>query len=331
MFHTPDDYIEFWAPKKKPTEEGKWKNLFRTYTSNKTALKIMRLNKKIRGEIAGYFYGRLNMRFSGSDGVLVMMFFNNTIKRWNCNFIKHITVHIPSGELYNCTMRKWDRLTGIQTRRGMRVPDFHPRAKRWDRDPKLAYRTLAERNYDMALRKGSRQLANMEGLKLLEILVPWDYPLFDTRINDNWEETAVLCTCPDDVIWSLSSEDWVWHVVEEHSRNPRYWASLADLKQQSSSDGLTIALVYDYNSATNFRFQDCDDRPQRVRQNLRLGRWLAAYASVMGYKFGYARCADKGAYKVRYDEDTLLSESLESLKDHPDEYDPLLEPPELSG
>lgn len=286
----------------------------------------MRLSKKIREEVADYFYGRLNMRFSDSAGFLVMALFNHSIRPWNSSFITHITVKFPHDIVDNATLKRWDRFTSIQGSRGMRIPDIRYREMQHSRGT-----TKAECRYDITVFSGFCQLSNMAGLKLLEILVPWDYVPLDKAVrSENWEYTDVPCDC--EAFPNLSPKDQVRHLFEGHNRDSEYWALLANLKQYNSSDDLTIALVYDYNSTRRRNaFEYYFDRSEVVRENLRRGRWVAAYASVMGYKFGYARCAEKGAYKVRYGEDTLMAESLELLKADPLAYDPSLEPPELSG
>lgn len=286
----------------------------------------MRLSKKIREEVADYFYRRLNMRFSGWTGFLVMALFNHSIRSWNCSFITHITVKFPHDIVDNAFRKRWDHFASIQESRGMHIPNIGGREMERSRGT-----TKAECYYDLTVFRGFRQLSNMAGLKLLEILVPWDYVALDsTLLSENWEYTHVPCDC--EAFPSLSPRDQVRHLFEGHNGDSEYWTLLADLKQYNSSDDLTIALVYDYNSTRRgYPFETCFDMHDVVRNNLRRGRWVAAYASVMGYKFGYARCADNGAYEVRYDEDTLMMESLELLKADPVAYDPLLEPPELSG
>ncbi|KAG6357832.1 hypothetical protein INS49_013713 [Diaporthe citri] len=326
LFPIPGDQFEFWAPQEKTRGKEKWQNLFRKYASNKKAMRIMRLSKKIREEVADYFYGRFNMRFSDSSGFLVMTMFNHSIRFLNCSFINHITVRMPCGYLSSCRLRRWDRFTCIQRSRGMRIPFIGRRAKQRSQGG-----TEAECNHDITVRRGFRQLRDMAGLKLLEILVPWDYLPPETAVyDDSWQSTVVPCDCEE--FQGLSSEDQIRHRFEEHCYDSEYWELLATLKQQTSSDDLTIALVYDYNSARRGRpFEDYENDGDYVRSNLRGGRWVAAYAAIKGYEFGYARPAEKGVFKVRYDEDTVMSKSLELLKDDPLEYDPLLEPPELSG
>lgn len=287
----------------------------------------MRLNKKIHEEVADYFYGRFNMRFSGPTGFLVMTMFNHSIRPLNCSFIKHITVRIPCGYSSAYSLKGWDRFVRVQRSRGMRIPFIGRRAKQRSQGG-----TEAECNHDITVRRGFRQLRDMAGLKLLEILVPWYYlPPEMALYDDNWQQCAVVpCDCEE--FQGLSSEDQIRHRFEEHCEDSDYWKLLANLKQQTSSDDLTIALVYDYNSgARGTPFEEYDNDDDYVRSNLRGGRWVAAYASIKGYEFGYARPAEKGVFKVRYDEDTVMSKSLELLKDDPLAYDPLLEPPELSG
>lgn len=283
----------------------------------------MRLSKKIREEVADYFYGRLNMRFTNSwNSFLAMTVFHYTIGPFNRNFIRHVTVGMPDSALCSGTLGSWNRFARVVERRGMRTPYIGYREKKRSRGD-----TEAQRIHYIAARRGFRQLGNMAGLKLLEILIPWTYLDFLFI----WRPTMVACGCGKDF---QSPEDQIRHFVEDHTGQRDFWALLAGLKQQSSSDDLTIALVYDYAS-TPFTpdSEDFEDYVpySDIHDPLRIGRWMAAYASVMGYKFGYARSAKKGAYKVRYDQDILLSKSLERLKDDPLQYDPLLEPPKLSA
>ncbi|KAL2272171.1 hypothetical protein FJTKL_07450 [Diaporthe vaccinii] len=167
LFPVPGDHFELWAPQEKATGKEKWQNLFRKYASNKKAMRIMRLNKKIHEEVADYFYGRFNMRFSGPTGFLVMTMLNHSIWPLNCSFIKHTTVRIPCGYPSACSMKRWDIFVRIQRSRGMRIPFIGRRAKQRSQGG-----TEAECNHDITVRRGFRQLRDMAGLKLLEILVP---------------------------------------------------------------------------------------------------------------------------------------------------------------
>lgn len=319
LFDSPGQYLELWGPDS--FGKRKWQNIFRAYESRKKLLRIMRLNKKIREEVADYFYGQLNMRFSSEDGFYAMAVFNHTIQPLNCSFIRHITVAFPCNDIHYFCMRNLKQICDVQRRRGMRLPRFRSREMNRSRGG-----TQAACDLDLTVHRGFRQLGSMTGLKLLEILIPWNYVYMDTVCRGH-RDKRVPCECPD--ILSLSPENLVRHFLEAHFCNSDYLTLLANLKEQSSRDDLTIALVYDYNASCHF--EDISPDGAMMRESLRGGRWLAAYASVMGYKFGFSPYAPKGAYKVRYDEDTLMSKSLEELKADADEYDPLLEPPELSG
>lgn len=319
LFDSPGQYLELWGPDS--FGKRKWQNIFRAYESRKKLLRIMRLNKKIREEVADYFYGQFNMRFSSEDGFYAMAVFNHTIQPLNCSFIRHITVAFPCNGIQYFFMRNLHQICDVQRRRGMRLPRFRSREMNRSRGG-----TQAACDMDLTVHRGFRQLGSMTGLKLLEVLIPWNYVYMDTVCSGHWHR-RVPCDCPH--ILSLSPENQVRHFLEAHFYNSDYLTLLANLKQQSGRDDLTIALVYDYNSGRVL--EDYADDVATAHACLRGGRWLAAYASVMGYKFGYSPYASKGAYKVRYDQDTFMSKSFEELKADPDEYNPLLEPPELSG
>lgn len=280
----------------------------------------MRLSKKVREEVAQYFYGRHNMRFSTYNGFQAMTVFNHTIGRANCDFIKHITVQIPnrtsagSGQgAYACMhyIAEWAAFRKIQEGRGMRIPDLGFRMKHYDQG-----RVRGEYNYDKAVFKGFRQLRNMASLRTFEILIPWDYH-FITQFAPNH-----TCQCSFEDMQRLGPVDRVRHYIEEHSSNPEYWALLAGLKKQSASKDLTIALVIVHGSL----FEDGADFDDGSLWGhyLRQGRWLAAYASVMGYQFGHTEWEASRTYTVRYDKDRMLSFFPDDGEDHA-----LLEPPEL--
>lgn len=277
----------------------------------------MRLSKKVHEEVAQYFYGQHNMRFSTYNGFLAMAVFNHTIRRANCDFIKHITVQIPNREdggqgAYACMhyIAEWDAFKGIQKGRGMRIPDFGFRMKHYDQG-----RVRGEYNYDKAVHKAFRQLRNMASLRTFEILIPEKY-----RFIHNFGRNR-SCECSFEDMHMLGPVDRVRHYIEEHSGNPEYWALLANLKQQSASQDLTIALVLMHGQL----FEDGADfvSSSKMAHYRRQGRWLAAYASIMGYQFGHTSWEAGRTYTVRYDKDRMLSVSPEEAEEH------LLEPPEL--
>lgn len=343
LFKAPDNFFELWAPREwtrrqDRTEEGRllkcghWaKNSFRQFASQKRALRVMRLCKKIRGEVQDYFYGGNNFRFSHVNGFLVMAAFNHTIRPANFSFLKHITVQIPNRVRDNSYSEGMDSKTGwrsfdqLLARRGMRVPDYGLRI----RHGKRSYRIQGEGDYtyDRAVHKGFRQLRDMPSLKLLEITIPWNYRfLKPARFDRTPRQEGTQCHCQIEDVEAMCPEDRIWHTIEEHCRDPEYFTLLADLKENAASDDLTIALVIHYGTLRWTPEQMSRD-PEHLAY-LRQGRWIAAYAALMGYEFGHARWEtegpQRGTYQVRYDEDPLLA-----LLPEDEDEDPLLEPPEL--
>lgn len=281
----------------------------------------MRLSKKVREEVSQYFYGRHSLRFSTYNGFMVMAIFNHTIRQANCDFIKHITVQIPNrdtpaaGEGANSCMHyiaQWDAFKAIQKGRGMRIPDFGFRMKHYGLG-----RVRGEYNYDKAVHKGFRQLRSMASLTILEILIPWDY-----HFTHRWAHNP-SCQCSLEDMQMLGPVDRVRHYIEEHSSNREYWAMLADLKQQSASKDLTIALVL-MDQQLFEDGADFDPRSAWQHHPWRQARWLAAYASVMGYRVGHTNWENSRTYTVRYDED-----EIPSLPRQEAEENALFEPPEL--
>ena len=61
--------------------------------------------------------------------------------------------------------------------------------------------------------------------------------------------------------------------------------SLTNLKENTASDDLTIALVIDYRMAER-EPEDLHDSQTRLF-DLRQARWIAAYAAVMSYEVGH--------------------------------------------
>lgn len=339
LFKTPDKFFELWAPeewtrRQGQTEEGRstkyghWaKNSFRQFASQKRGLRLMRLCKKIHDEVADYFYGGNNFRFTHFDGFLVMAAFNHTIRPATFSFLKHITVQIPNRMRDSSYREGMDSKTGwrnfdrLLTRRGMRVPDYGVRIGHGKRS--YLVQGEGDYTYDQAVRKGFRQLRDMPNLKLLEITIPWDYHFLRSYRPSHPRDKATQCHCPVEDVEAMGPEDRIWHTIEEHCRDPDYFTLLADLKENTASGDLTIALVFHYGS-----LRWTDESNVEWRDNLRQGRWIAAYAAMMGYEFGHAIWEEegpqRGTYQVRYDEDPRLA-----LVPVDQEENSLLEPPEL--
>ncbi|POS76475.1 hypothetical protein DHEL01_v205134 [Diaporthe helianthi] len=318
LFNTPA-YFELWAPWKLTKQGSRCKNQFNTYASKKKALKIMRLSKKVHKEATAHFYSRTNFRFSTYNGFAAMAVFNHNLGRGNCELIRHITVQIPNREdlassqgSQSCMwyMSEWHAFVDIhRNKRGMRIPDFGYRRRHSEQG-----RILGEFNYNKAVLLGHRQLRAMASLRALEILIPWDYR-FITVLG--WRKH---CKCKTKAMREgATPEVVVRHCVKEHSCNPEYWTLLEDLKRETASEDLTISLVLVYGPSWRIAQPDSRDFPLQ-------GRWLAAYASVMGYRFGHAMWAkDKSTYVVRYDKNELLSVAPDQA-----EHKAKFEPPKLT-
>jgi len=268
---------------------------------------MMRLCKKIRNEVADYFYGGNNFRFSNDDGIVVMAAFFHTIRPKNRSFLQRVTVQIPNRQVrFDHTVESdtaWGNLEGVLTHRGMRMPHFGFKAKH-----KANGRKEGEFCYDKSVYMCFRQLRGMPNLRRLEITIPWHYKFFvDDSISRNnvipgAEDDAAYCNCPAQDVEAMSPEDRIRHTVEEHARDGQYWDLLADLKENAASKDLTVALVTHYGT-TEARPEN-GARSQSTTFNLRQARLIAAYAALMGYKMGHARWETqgprRGSYQVLY-------------------------------
>lgn len=334
LFNVPDNFFEFWAPDIwAPKVSHCAKNSFRQFAYRKRALQVMRLCRKIHEEVSDYFYGGNNFRFSHANGFVVMAAFNHTIKPANFSFLKHITVQIPNrmydgsyGDKALDSKTGWQNFDQLLARRGMRIPDYRFRIHRGKRS--FLIQRDGDYTYDQAVRNGFRQLRRMPNLKLLEITIPWDYRFLSDTIYYRAltpEEEATQCHCPIEYVEAMSPEDRIGHTIEAHCRDAEYLKSLADLKENTASEDMTIALVIHYGTLCEYP-EEILRRPNELRQ----ARWIAAYAAVMGYAFGHAKWEtegpDLGTYQVRYDEDPILAFVPEDQEENS-----LLEPPKLPG
>lgn len=343
LFNIPGNFFELWAPREW-TKSGRWdrkddwdrwgwaKNTSRQIARQKQGLRMMRLCKKIRAEVADYFYGGNNFRFSNHSGIVVMAAFFHTIRPEHCSFLRHITLQIPNRQI-GCSDQTvqsntaWFNFDYVLTCRGMRVPRFNFRAKHKEQG-----RSEGEFCYDKSVYRCFRQLREMPNLRRLEIIIPWDYKLIGHNYSRHrdWdeveEEDPAFCLCPAEEIEAMSPEDRIWHTVRDHSRDVQYWDLLADLKENTASGDLAIALVIHYNSSGR-PLPHLADWPYSSSQ-VRQARWIAAYAALMGYEVGHARWETKGpgrgTYQVRYDEDPTIGKIREGQENL------LCEPPKLT-
>lgn len=336
LFDIPNNFFELWAPREW-ARNGHWaKNSFRELKSLRTRLRVMRLCKKIREEASDYFYGGNNFRFTNFNGFLVMTVFNHTIRPANCSFLKHITVQIPNlmrENLYDegvVSKTGWKKFDQLLARRGMRVPNYGVCIKHGKR--KFRIQGEGADTYNRAVLKGFRQLRNMPSLKLLEITIPWNYRLRDGGYRAPGPDETTQCYCPAEDVGAMCPEERIRHTIEDHLQGPHYWTLLADLKENAASKDLSISLVIHYG----FDRLELELAPELLGQpaRMRQARWIAAYAALMGYGFGYTwwetegpvEGPRRGTYRVCYQEDHLL-ELVWDLEDQ--EENPLLEPPKL--
>lgn len=342
LFNIPGNFFELWAPRKWTKQRRSWreddgpsrhgwaKNSSRQIAHQKQGLRMMRLCKKIRTEVVDYFYGGNNFRFSSDNGIAVMAAFFYTIRPDNCSFLRHITVQIPNRQV-GCSdgtvasNTAWDHFSRVLSRRGMRVPRFG-----FGNKQKAKGRSEGEFCYDKSVYRCFRQLREMPNLKRLEITIPYDYEFLDFQSSWTWgiegDEGTTHCSCPEEDIQVMSPEDRIWHTVREHTIDDQYWNLLADLKENAASDGLAIALViHDNWFASDLARYKLVNR--YLGSEMRQARWIAAYASLMGYEFGHTYWETKGpgrgSYRIRYDEDPVLA-GIPKGQDNS-----LLEPPEL--
>lgn len=342
LFKIPGNFFELWAPSQWTKQRRRWagqsnddddwnrwgwaKNNYRQIAHQKQGLRMMRLCKKIREEVADYFYGGNNFRFSNEDGIVVTAALFYTIRPFNCNFLRHVTLQIPNrqGEYEDHTVKSnsaWNNFYGVLTRRGMRIPQYGFRAKH-----KAKGRSEGEFCYEKSVYRCFRQLREMPNLMRLEITIPWDFVFLEDIYCGSPKESVAHCICPAEHVEAMSPDHRIQHTIQEHGRDTEYWDLLADLKKNTASKNLTIALVIHYG--TTYHLPEDTFGTRSTTSNLRQARWVAAYAALMGYEMGHARWETegpgRGSYQVRYDEDLMRAVIPEG------EENSLLEPPQLT-
>lgn len=300
LFHIPNKFFELRVGVYRPAAV----NSYPLLAAQMGRLRMMRVCKQIRGEVAEYFYGGSNFRFSHESGIAVMSCFFHTIGSFNCSFLRHVTVQLPNRPPYpGLTGRQsnaaWHELRRELSRQGMRNPNYkyQPRYE-------AEGRPFGAHCYDEAVHRVFRRLRNIPNLRRLEITIPAYHPFLDF----DTEYDTFLCACPGVDIEAMSHDDRTRHIIRDHSRDSEYWDLLADLKENAASEDLTIALVLQYE-AIEYVGPTVHLLERIVGQ--REGPWIAAYAGLMGYELGHARWETEGqaayeTYKVRHDADPLL-------------------------
>lgn len=305
LFSVPNQFFELRLPALiTPT----FMNSYPLLAAQMGGLRMMSVCREIRGEVAEYFYGANNFRFSQEYGFAVMLCFFYTIRSVNCSFLRNITVQLPNRRLYpgitgGLSNGRWHGLCGALSGHGMKT--IH----RIFQSPHKVEpgRLWAETCYDQAVRKAFSRLRRMPCLKRLEIIIPTDGFFLAIDMGDG---TNPRCACPG--VEDMGRDDRIRHLVRKHSGDSKYWDLLARLKKETVSTDLTVALVilypkiYEFSTPCLAQIQRPRDREFRKRE----GRLIVAYAALMGYEFGHATWETDGqgyeTYKVRYDEDPAL-------------------------
>ncbi|OJD32678.1 uncharacterized protein BKCO1_3700033 [Diplodia corticola] len=320
--HVSGGFLELWSPAIWH-HEARWrwrdwaalstplKNTFWQYASKRRALSLMRLCKKMYGEVAHMFYTKQNFRFTNLDGVLMLGAWLHTINAAHFRYLRHVTVHAAlhyRGDGSIADSGQWNAFQQLVARRGMKFPCF-----KYRRTPK--YYDAGKVGHESTVNRVVSILKSLPDLRRLEVLFEWDSPFIG--FNDRRMVDCYL-GYPE----QLEPAAAVRHVVEDHCRDPTWWPLLAGIKREAVSPDLKMALVllYGPNDVSTYELAS-----PYVDEKMRAGRWLGAYAKIMGYDFGHARW-EKGAYQVRYDANELLARR--EIKE--DEEGPFLpEPPEV--
>lgn len=261
---------------------------------------MMRVCKKIRGEVAEYFYGGNSFRSSLPNSVLFMSCFFHTIGNFNCSFLKHVTLQMPNPwvdapcfEANIPSFHGWDKIIQRASRQGLRNHDCEYQPK-YNRDA----RSWGEYYYDETMRGLFSKLRDMPNLKKLEFMIPARRCFFNSKKCASTANCAAQkslhCHCPGGGIQTMSPDDRTRHIFRDHSELREYLDLLADLKETTVSGDLKIALVflypqtrhlYPHHSIMMVKFQQMWEDEFRCRE----GIWTAAYATIMGYELGHAR------------------------------------------
>ncbi|KAL0254782.1 hypothetical protein SLS55_009306 [Diplodia seriata] len=307
----PGQFLELWSPVTwhspgddrdcifDDRQRGKTpiQNTFWRYASLRKGLSLLRLCKKVHGELTEMFYAEQNFRFSNSNGILMLGAWMHTIKAQHFQHLRHITVQIPmrdrGGDRCITTLGKWNAFQQLAAKRGMRTLKFRHRHKDYV-DGSYYYTKTVKRVFE--------KLKAMAGLQKLELLVPWNY-LFLGDFSGGPR-------CAEGFLGQFEAGERVRHVVEDHCPDEGWWEQLAELKRSSKSAELKIALVIHHG----LRDLTLDADMHAIQGQLRAARWLAAYAKINGYGFGHARW-DGGTYHVGYDADPLLALPRDSGRD----------------
>lgn len=183
------------------------KNSYPLLIAQMGGLRMMRVCRKIRGEVAEYFYGGNNFRFSQDHGFAVMSCFLSTSGSFNCSFLRHITVQLSSRLAYGYDRAKsnyvWDGLRSALSRKGMWNPNY------------VFQRSYEEEGHmwaDMAF----SQLREMLDLKRLEITIPTcRWPL---RVDPTAPTRRCACYGVD----LMGRDDRVRHIARNHSGDSEY-------------------------------------------------------------------------------------------------------------
>lgn len=273
---------------------------FGKYASFKKVLRIMRLCKAIRQEVAELFYGKHQFQFSQTDGFTAMSVWLYNIQTPNHQHLTRITVRMPkfgTDGLCGTSGVERDRHIDFLADRGMGVPPGRSGGRRYKGLPLYG---LYEEN---SILNGFCHIAKMKRLKRLEILIPGPCRLapferqrimgLKSSLTDGWDAPS----CPSAYLETLQPRDRIRHIVEDHEDDDsNYWEELHRLRCEKQSEDLIISLVLDFVKDISYEdfFSD-----QEAQESMRRARWMRAYAAVMGYQLAYTERDARGTYQVR--------------------------------
>lgn len=266
----------------------------------------MRLCRKVYHEVAELFYSKQNFRFTGVNGFPTMTAWMHTIGPSQLMNLRHVTVQHPHAGLESeyggeCAVSttQFGRLLQSHDKRGLVL-----RASHYGR---RQYRKGINRGwyyYDESVSQALRFLSRVPHLRSLEIVIPWEHGFHGRGPT----ELVRGCSCPQEELGGMGAREWILHIMRDHSVSLEFWDRLEKLKKNAVSQELVISLVLLYGRhrlSDEESYQSAYDPEMRDPEHMRKGRWLAAYAEVMGYSFGHATWVN-GSYSVRYDPDPGL-------------------------
>lgn len=320
----PGHFFELWGPevwtdssRRRVRRKDRSPNdhFFYRQHASKHALPLMRLSKVVRDEVAEFFYGRHNFRFSSVNGAAALASWLSTVRPAQFLFLRHVSVVMPS-DFGACNEYGGEDATSIATSgclfsllhdRGMTLPKCH---EYYDRRKSNLYRsgfwhrTLTTRAF--------RYLAEIPDLRRLDLLCP-RFPIPDQNAPNR---RGGWCCCAREIASGMGSRELIIHVIRDCS-STHYWDAIERLKKTTRSPKLVISLVllhgnheydeWEYHWEAASGLKPWWESPyhtwsESFMRRMCSDRWLAAYADIMGYGFGHASWEGR-SYTIQYGKD----------------------------